>query len=420
MEAKSYPMRNATLEVLGILIKELSKSEEEMDTGGEDTDRGPTQKHQLEGFFDLLFERFLDTNSYVRSKVATIFLRILECVLCFHLLSFFGNAAADTDPRLISFSSKFPKQRLRLVKEAIRSLEDKSSSVRKNCIALLTKSILTHPYGLMHGGELSMNEWTERHERLIQELKELEVPIGADEQEQTEAADVDGQEGGEIDDDQEEQAEGGDGEDGKDGKDEEEQGEKEDADPESDHGSDSTTTSLPKKTKVKADKKRKSAPRKSELELAAADDGKGFATLDHDKLLKLRLTKRYYTDALAFIAQIERAIPVITQLIASTVKSEVLEAMDFFKTAHEYKIEAAEVRHLHLPPSSILSLNASPSRSGSSACYTSSGPRITRQLKTAKKSGESEDASSSATRNFTLVPLPTFHLKTRSTGSLGI
>lgn len=64
-------MRNAILEVIGLLIKELSTA------SGFDSDP-EVQKRQLEAFFDLLFERFLDLNSYVRSKVAVVLLKTCE------------------------------------------------------------------------------------------------------------------------------------------------------------------------------------------------------------------------------------------------------------------------------------------------------------------------------------------------------
>jgi len=50
-------------------------------------------------------------------------------------------------------------------------LEDKASIVRKNAIKLLTKLISTHPYGIMHGGELSIKEWEERLSKVEEELK---------------------------------------------------------------------------------------------------------------------------------------------------------------------------------------------------------------------------------------------------------
>lgn len=62
-------MRNAIIEVIGLLIKELSKTD----------DGDPEQqKRQLESFFELLFERFLDLNGYVRSKVTTVLLKTCE------------------------------------------------------------------------------------------------------------------------------------------------------------------------------------------------------------------------------------------------------------------------------------------------------------------------------------------------------
>lgn len=72
--SQSYPMRNAILEVIGLLIRELSITE------GLDHDQlePEKQKRQLEAFFELLFERFLDLNSYVRSKVAVVLLRTCE------------------------------------------------------------------------------------------------------------------------------------------------------------------------------------------------------------------------------------------------------------------------------------------------------------------------------------------------------
>lgn len=60
-------MRNAVIEVIGLLIKVLSMAED-----------GNEHSKHLDAFFDLLFDRFLDLNSYVRSKVTTVFLKICE------------------------------------------------------------------------------------------------------------------------------------------------------------------------------------------------------------------------------------------------------------------------------------------------------------------------------------------------------
>ena len=99
-------MRNSIIEVLGLLIKELTTTEDSLTNGGEATQNsnqqgedddeedgdlsrsrvGPTntastpeqRKKQVETFFDLLFERFLDLNSYVRSKVVSVCAKLLE------------------------------------------------------------------------------------------------------------------------------------------------------------------------------------------------------------------------------------------------------------------------------------------------------------------------------------------------------
>jgi condensin complex subunit 1 len=46
--------------------------------------------------------------------------------------------------------------------------------VRRYAIALLTKLILTHPYGLMHGGLLNLEDWDKRYQAVCDELAKLE------------------------------------------------------------------------------------------------------------------------------------------------------------------------------------------------------------------------------------------------------
>lgn len=78
-----------------------------------------------------------------------------------------------------SLKAKFPVTRLRLTRLAIRSLSDKASPVRKNCIILLVKLIETHPYGTMHGGDLNAEEWQTRFNKFTAELEPLEKALKA-------------------------------------------------------------------------------------------------------------------------------------------------------------------------------------------------------------------------------------------------
>ena len=96
--------------------------------------------------------------------------------------------------------------------------------------------------------------------------------------------------------------------------------------------------------KPKSKRDRSTKRRKSELDMAAlTSEQAALAALDGNEMLSLKLRKKYYSEALNFIQQIENAIPIASQLLGSTHKSEVLEAMEFFRIIHEYKFEGAEV-----------------------------------------------------------------------------
>lgn len=91
-------------------------------------------------------------------------------------------------------------------------------------------------------------------------------------------------------------------------------------------------------------KSKKKKARKSEIDMVAlTNEQEALAALEGDKILHLRLRKKYCSEGLAFIRQVEEGTKIVQKLLASTNKLEVLEAMDFFKTAHDYKFEGAEV-----------------------------------------------------------------------------
>ena len=61
-------MRMAIVENIGHLIKYLTISEDEK------------REKKINSLFDLLDERFLDLNSYVRAKVLNVITKLCECV----------------------------------------------------------------------------------------------------------------------------------------------------------------------------------------------------------------------------------------------------------------------------------------------------------------------------------------------------
>ncbi|KAI5117543.1 hypothetical protein M0805_004372 [Coniferiporia weirii] len=227
LDCESYPMRMALVEIIGCLIREIAMSEDE---------EQEARERRLNNFFELLTERYLDLSSYVRAKVIT------------------------TLAKLCDLPVKFPKQRLSITELTIGALEDKGSSVRRHAIALLTKLILTHPYGLMHGGLLNLDEWEGRYQDIIKELdaidmKEMEKPPVEKEGD---------------DDDEEDDDESGSEEDGDDD-DEESQPEASEDDVGSEAGQ--TIASSPTKTA----RKRTRPSRSKDLPLyASSDDGEAM------------------------------------------------------------------------------------------------------------------------------------------------
>ncbi|KAI5286512.1 Condensin complex subunit, partial [Ascosphaera aggregata] len=255
LDSEAYALRCAVIEVCGNLIADLSKQEE----------RSDNWKTQIESFFDVLEERFLDINPYCRSRVLQVYMRLCD------------------------LEQKFPKRRQTAAVLATRSLVDKSSNVRRNAIKLLAKLVSTHPFSLMHGGQLSYKEWNQRLEVVETELNALEPPPetqGLGEQE-SEADD-------ELLDDATEMPE---------------------------------SPSRP--------------PKLTEEQKAAAlkEAQENAATSEH--LTRLQLTRKYYLEALNFIEVIQDASHKVSQLLSAKNKSEVIEAMDFFVIIDAYKFETA-------------------------------------------------------------------------------
>ncbi|WFD03161.1 condensin complex non-SMC subunit Cnd1 [Malassezia obtusa] len=277
LDSESYPIRNAMIEVQGLLIRELSLNDElaaaDVEADDEGLGAGSAHQKQIDLFFARIEERFLDLTTFVRTK------------------------AIQTCLALCDLPVKFAPHRLQITALAVRALEDKGSNVRRNAIALLVKLVLTHPYGVLHGGELDADVWRERRGVVHAELEKAEAVLVFPE---TDAGPRD------------------------------EAPEGEGPAREGPAGADATPEG------------RRRKPRRSTLDLEAlAASQQAMTHGDQDKLVKLRLTLRYYDDALRFIEKLEQAVPILVQLLASTFKAEVLESMEFFRVAHEYRIRGA-------------------------------------------------------------------------------
>ncbi|MBE3046655.1 hypothetical protein IMZ48_29820, partial [Candidatus Bathyarchaeota archaeon] len=241
------------------MIAYLSRQEE----------RGENTKSQLNAFFDVLEERFLDINPYARARTIQVYTRICD------------------------LEQKFPKRRLRAAELATRSLEDKSSHVRRNAIKLIGALIKTHPFTHLHGAQLSRKDWQARFDQVEAEINALKPPSDAPGMEDEANNTADDQlldEATQIE-------------------------------PES-----------PQKEKPMSDEEKLEAVRKAREEAATSE-----------AINKLTLQKKYYTDALKFIDVLHEATGTVTKLLGSRNKSEVIEAIDYFEVGDAYNIEKNKI-----------------------------------------------------------------------------
>lgn len=270
LDSDSYTLRCAILDVCGNLISMLSKQEP-----GEQAEN---HKAQINAFFDVLEERVLDLNPYCRCRTLQVYSKICD------------------------LETKFPKRRQTATELATRSLEDKSSNVRRNAVKLLGKLISTHPFSVLHGGQLAYKEWDERLQAVDNELNALQPPAGSPGL---------GEKAEKVDEELLEDAtEIGDAQD---------QGDK--------------------------------AAEMSDEEKAAAIQKAAEDAATSEAIGKLQLTRRYYVEAIRFIEVLQDASSLICQQLLSKNKSEVIEAMDFFMVADAYSIESARIgirKMLHL------------------------------------------------------------------------
>jgi condensin complex subunit 1 len=254
MDSESYALRCALIEVCGNLVADLSKQ----------TERSDNHKSQLNAFFDVLEERFLDINPYCRCRTIQVWVKLCD------------------------LEQKFPKRRQKVAELAARSLEDKSSNVRRNAIKLIGSLIKTHPFSIMHGSQLNSKEWEARLEAVDAELNALKPPEGAPGLGETKV--------------------------------------------DAELLDEATQVESESPTKPMSDQQKIAIVQKAQEDAATSE-----------AINKLTLTRRYYVEALKFIEVLHVGTTTICQLLGSKNKSEVIEAMDYFEIGDAYNIEQNKV-----------------------------------------------------------------------------
>ncbi|ODV83821.1 hypothetical protein CANARDRAFT_202162 [[Candida] arabinofermentans NRRL YB-2248] len=270
LDNNSFTLRCSVVEVIGNIITNLAKSQEELDE----------HREQADGFIELLEERFLDVNPYVRSR------------------------SIQAITKLSDMRVKFNSRRLRWSKLAVRHLEDRSGLVRRNSIKLITALILNHPYGSLHAedqGRLVLSTWQDRVRSITDQISKLAPNFMIDQFNDS------------LDEEEKETESGED-------------------DQSSDEEMEDVQDSTKQSTTEDSDKTNPTS--RGEETFAKEADAALFN--------QLKLTLKFYKDGVAFIKLIHNACKLCCEIIYSKSKTEVVDAMSFFVLCDAYGISTAD------------------------------------------------------------------------------
>ncbi|CAI4623810.1 CCQ_1a_G0037090.mRNA.1.CDS.1 [Saccharomyces cerevisiae] len=265
----SITLRCSVVEACGNIVAELAQDPQTMEH----------YKQQIAVLIELLEERFQDSNPYVRTKA------IQGC------------------SKICDLSSKFNKSKAKFTSLAVRSLQDRSSLVRRNSVKLLSKLLLKHPFKAIHGSQLRLSEWEEylkgSESQLNSTLKKVE--------------------------------------------------------------SQETLNDTIERSLIEEELEQDEGQCRTELE-GSFNKSAELSRIENEVenintatntsvLMKLKLMIVYYKDAISFIKEIHKSIELISNLLFSKNRNEVLESMDFLVLADAFDIELSEFgikKMLHL------------------------------------------------------------------------
>ncbi|CAH2355373.1 condensin complex subunit 1 [[Candida] railenensis] len=302
LDNSNMTLRCSVVETCGNIVVDILKNEvsgeDQTDSEHHSANNGVSQ---VDGLLELLEERFLDQNPYVRTK------------------------AIQALTKLCSLPDKLMSSRQKMIKLSVRSLNDKSTLVRRNSIKLLSKIVLTHPFATIHGTQLSSKVWRNRLEESKSELESMFPQRKKDLQNEDDSNEKDVDDDMDLDTIHE-------------GQEDEDDVEKQNVKMEVDENENEEQI---EDDNDKEDNNEDDEENENGVEY---ESGVDLATLSPEQVnayYKLQLTIKYYHDALAFIDEIEEGVVVVSQLLFSRNRNEVLESMDFLVLSDAYDIQGS-------------------------------------------------------------------------------
>lgn len=287
LDNSNQSLRCSVVETCGNIVIDILKSETEALEFTDDLSANSSM--QINGLLNLLEERFLDQNPYVRTK------------------------AIQAMRKICSLPIKIPKRRHSVMLISVRSLGDKSTLVRRNAIKLMYKLLMSHPFSAVHGTQLDYDTWEARLKEAELELEKILPNLSPKKKNpESEGEDNDNLNESDMEIDTEEN---------------EKQKEREEG-YSSDSGSEIDPEEFNNSIREEADLLPEPAV-----------------------IIKAKLTVQYYQDALEFIRAVQEGTSITSNLLFSRNRNEVLESMDFLVLADACAVKNAAQgirRMLHL------------------------------------------------------------------------
>lgn len=268
LDGESFTLRCAVIEAAGKVFLDIARKEEDMER----------HRSQINSLFDLFMERTLDINPYCRCKALQALTNAME------------------------LKYKFTKRRPKITQIAVQALRDKSSLVRRKAIKLVSCLIGTHPFGQLHGTQLTLSEWQKRKDVVQVEFDQIMPPNMRDPTSpppDTEMPDIP------------------------------EEKSNSESESESDSGSENDKTD----SEAEMLEAVKDTQQATDDLIARAEDS--------EKINRLSLTLKYYNEAIQFIEKIHEGIGYTQQLLNSKNKLEIIDSMELVVLADAYGIEVA-------------------------------------------------------------------------------
>jgi condensin complex subunit 1 len=271
-------LRCSVVESCGNIVVEILQNNES------NTEENHNGNQQVEGLLDLLQERFLDSNPYVRTKA-------------FQALT-----------KVAGSKARLTKRRQTIMQLCVKSLDDRSTLVRRNAIKLMSKLLLNHQFTNIHEAQLGLTFWKSQLREAESELEKLlptspkKKAVGSDDDDSD--IEMEDAEGNELD--------------------------NENIDGDEDSDSHSET---------------------EKEQNGIAHNDFSCQNVDTNELIKAKLKVAYYDDAVHFIHAVHRGTEVVSNLLFSKNRNETLDSMDFLVLADAYGIENSKEgirRMLHL------------------------------------------------------------------------